>query len=183
MWTTWPSPKVDESHLYRFLNQCVSVRLYSLGVPLLCRRESTPVLRQLSSLTPSNHSPAERNRSKVDVSMPLWWWMGLTREMMDDLGGQVCFTEWVTMATLLLQWHLVDLSQGEKSAMTLAGCWMTDTARQSRIPLCLWLRKDFCEKFKFFFIFLGLLKIDPHVIDCGLMFVFFFSAQNPNKSC
>lgn len=85
------SPKVDESHLYRFLNQCVSVRLYSLGVSLLLERESTPVLRQLGSLTSSNHSPAERNRSKVDVSVPLQWWMGLTREMMDDQGGHVCF--------------------------------------------------------------------------------------------
>lgn len=91
LWTTWPCPKVDESHLYRFLNQCVSVRLYSLGVSLLCERESTPMLRQLSSLTPSNHSPAKRNRHKVDVSMRLWWWMGLTREMMDSQGGHVCF--------------------------------------------------------------------------------------------
>lgn len=89
--TTWQRPKVDASVLYRFLTQCVSVRLYSLGVSLLCKHESTPVLRQWGSLKPSNHSPAERNQSKVDVSMPLQWWMGLTREMMDDQGGHVCF--------------------------------------------------------------------------------------------
>lgn len=78
-------------HLYRFLNQCVSVSLYGLDVSPLCKRESTSVLRQLSSLTSTNHSPAERNRCKVNVSTPPRWWMGLTREMMDDRGGHVCF--------------------------------------------------------------------------------------------
>lgn len=91
LWSTWPSLKVDESHLYGFLNQCVSVKLYSRGVSLLRERETTSVLRLARSPTSSNHSPAERNRSKVDVSTPPRWWMGLTREMMDDQGGHVCF--------------------------------------------------------------------------------------------
>lgn len=57
---TWPSPEVDESHLSRLLNQCVSVRLYSLDISLLCKRESIPLLPEPRSLTLSNHGSAER---------------------------------------------------------------------------------------------------------------------------
>lgn len=150
IWTVWPSPKLDESHLYRFLNQCVSVRLYSLGVSLLCERESTPVLRQLSSLTPSNHSPAERNQSKVDVSIRLQWWMGLTREMMDDQGGHICFISCRmsyygnTAALVTSGWPV-----SKREASHDFGCLMDDRySRAVKKYAHVWPRTDFCESIK-----------------------------------
>lgn len=148
--TTWPSPKVDECHLYRFRNQCVSVRLYSLGISLFCERESTPVLRQPGSLTPSNHSPAERNQSKVDVSTTLRWWMGLTREMMDDQGGHVCFISCRmsyygnTAAPVTSGWPV-----SKREVSHDFGCLLNDRYRQAvqKHPH-VWLRRDFWASIK-----------------------------------
>lgn len=148
--TTWPTPKLDESHLYRFLNQCVSVRLYSLGVSLLPERESTSVLRQPSSLTPSNHSPAKRNQSKVDVSMRLLWWMGLTREMMDDQGGHICFISCRmsyygnTAAPVTSGWPV-----SKREASHDFGCLLGDRYSQAvKKYASVWLRKAFSESIK-----------------------------------
>lgn len=150
LWTTWPSPKVDESHLYRFLNQCVSVRLYSLGVSLLCKRESTPVLRQRGSLTPSNHSPAERNQSKVDVSMPPRWWMGLTREMMDDQGGHVCFISrrmsyyGNAAAPVTSGWPVSKREVSHDFGWLLGDRYSQAVQKYAHV----WPREDFCESIK-----------------------------------
>lgn len=150
LWTTRQSPKVDECHLYRFLNQCVSVRLYTLGVSLLCKRESTPVLRQLGSPTPSNHSPAERNQSKVDVSTPLRWWMGLTREMMDDQGGHVCFISCKmsyygnTVAPVTSGWPV-----SKREVSHDFGCLLDDRYHHSvQKHAHVWLRKYFWESIR-----------------------------------
>lgn len=155
LWTTWPSPKVDESHLYRFLTQCVSVRLYNLGVSLLRKRESTTLLRQLGSRTPANHSPAERNQSKVDVSAPLPWWMGLTREMMDDQGGHVCFISCRmsyygnTAAPVTSAWPV-----SKRQVSHDVGCLLDDRFLQAVQKYAhVWPRKGFCGSIINVFVF------------------------------
>lgn len=150
LWNTWPRPEVDECHLYRFLNQCVSVRLYSLGVSLLCKRESTPVIRQHGCLTPSNHGPAEGNRCKVVVSMRLWWWMGLTREMMDNQGGHVCF---ISCRMSYYGDTAVPVTPGwpvsKRKVSHDFGCLLDDRYSQAVQKYThIWLRKAFCESIK-----------------------------------
>lgn len=58
----------DDSRLYRCRTQLAAVGPHGPGVPPP-ERESTSLLRQAGPRTPSNHSPAEGNRSKVDVSV------------------------------------------------------------------------------------------------------------------
>lgn len=125
-----------------FLSGC-TVWVFSL----LCKRESTPVLRQVGSLMPSNHSPAVRNQSKVDVSMPPRWWMGLTREMMDDQGGHVCFISCRmsyygnTAAPVTSGWP-VSKKRSQPWLWLPAGWQIPPGSRETH---SVWLRKDFCE--------------------------------------
>lgn len=76
-------------------------------------------------------------------------WASLERWWMTKVAMFVSYhAEWVTMAILLLQWPLLDLCQKDKSAMTLAACWMTDSSRQSRNTLMFDRGKVFAKVLK-----------------------------------
>lgn len=76
-------------------------------------------------------------------------WASLERWWMTKVAMFVSYhAEWVTTATSLFRWPLLDLCQKDKSAMTLAACWMTDTSRQFRNMLIFDWGKIFVKALK-----------------------------------